>query len=91
MKWIEQKEQSAERCKIRGKKGGVGGRVAYAKIGRKNETEGRKRDISKVGIVAVVGKAGSGCRNDAIYCPLKMEGEKERQNPHPLPLDAAVP
>lgn len=61
MKWIEQKEQSAQGCKIREGKGSWK-EVVYPKIGRKNEKKGREREISKVRIVAVVGKAGSGCR-----------------------------
>lgn len=61
MKRIEQKEQSAERCKISVGKGSWR-EVVCPKIGRKNEKKGREREISKVGTAAVVGKAGSACR-----------------------------
>lgn len=36
--------------------------VVYAKIGRKNEKRGGKREMSKVRIMVVVGKADSACR-----------------------------
>lgn len=39
MRWNEQKEQSAERCEIRGNKKGIEGRLSIQKIGRKNKKE----------------------------------------------------
>lgn len=84
MKCIEQKEKSAERCKIR-QKMGVGGRLSIQKLERKMKR--RKREISKAGMWA---KQTQSAEINAIYCPFKMEGEKDKIHIS-FPLDTAVP